>query len=213
MSALRIWGRATSANVQRVLWMAQEIGLDYERIDAGGAFGIVNDPAYRALNPNGLVPTIDDNGFVLWESNTICRYLADQHGALTLYPRQAHSRARVEQWMDWGNTGLAPAITPVFWQLIRTPADKRDRAAIEASAARTESAMRVLDERLQDRPFLCGDALTLADITCGINTYRWLNMDLASVGHERAPVAAVRAWYERLTQRAAYRTAVMIPIT
>jgi glutathione S-transferase len=210
---LRIWGRTTSSNVQKVLWLAGEIGLPYERVDAGGAFGVVDTPAYRAMNPNGLVPTIDDDGFVLWESNTIVRYLAAKHGATTLYPSDVRERADVERWMDWGTSVLATAITPAFWQLVRTPPAQRDPAAIAASAAKTAQATAILDARLAQRPFLCGDALTLADVVCGINTYRWLNLDFAGAGHPRPPQPALQAWYERLAQRPAYRGAVMIPIT
>lgn len=210
---LKIWGRTTSSNVQKVLWLAGEIGLPYERIDAGGTFGVVDTPAYRAMNPNGLVPTIDDDGFVLWESNTIVRYLAAKHAATSIYPTELRARADVERWMDWATSVLAPAITPAFWQLVRTPPAQRDAAAIAASAAKTAQATAILDARLAGRSYLCGDALTLADVVCGINTYRWLNLDFAGAGHPRPAQPALQAWYERLAQRPAYRDAVMIPIT
>jgi len=210
---LRIWGRTTSSNVQKVLWLAGEIGLDYERVDAGGPFGKVDEPAYRAMNPNGLVPTIADDGFVLWESNTICRYLAARHGAESMYPSPLQRRADVERWMDWSSTALAPALFPAFWGLVRTPAPQRDRDAIVASADKSAAALRILDAQLAGRPFLCGDALTLADVTCGINTYRWFNLDFAAADYRRPAMPNLQAWYERLAARPAYRQAVMIPIT
>lgn len=209
---LKIWGRTTSSNVQKVLWLAGEIALPFERVDAGGAFGVVDTPEYRAMNPNGLVPTIDDDGFVLWESNTIVRYLAAKHAAASIYPTDVRARADVERWMDWGTSVLAPAITPAFWQLVRTPPAQRDAAAIAASAAKTAQATAILDAQLAGRRYLCGDALTLADVVCGINTYRWLNLDFAGAGHPRPPQPALQAWYARLAERPAYRDAVMIPI-
>ena len=209
---LKIWGRTTSSNVQKVLWLAGEIALPFERVDAGGAFGVVDTPEYRAMNPNGLVPTIDDDGFVLWESNTIVRYLAAKHAATSIYPADVRARADVERWMDWGTSVLAPAITPAFWQLVRTPPAQRDAGAIATSAAKTAQATAILDAQLAGRRYLCGDALTLADVVCGINTYRWLNLDFAGAGHPRPPQPALQAWYARLAERPAYRDAVMIPI-
>src|SRR3989454_7315331 len=128
---LVIWGRNNSINVQKVLWCCEEMAIEYKRIDAGAVFGVVNTPEYRSLNPNGLVPTIDDDGFVLWESNAIIRYLAAKHGAGTLWPDDLRQRADADRWMDWATSTVAPAITPVFWGLIRTPAEKRDLKAIE----------------------------------------------------------------------------------
>lgn len=209
---LTIWGRPTSSNVQKVLWTATELALPFDRIDAGGAFGRTDEPAYRAMNPNGLVPTIDDDGFVLWESNTICRYLAAKHHGRSLYPDDLRGRADVERWMDWSSTTLAPAIFPAFFGLIRTAPDQRDAAAIRAAGDRTAGAMRILDAQLATRPYLCGNTLSLADVACGINLYRWLHMDFASAGYERPELVHVRAWYDRLASRPAYRQWVTAPI-
>lgn len=209
---LTIWGRTTSSNVQKVLWTATELGIPFERVDAGGAFGRTNEPEYRAMNPNGLVPTIEDDGFVLWESNTICRYLAAKHRNVTLYPDDLRGRADVERWMDWGSTTLGPAIFPAFWGLIRTPADQRDDAAVRASGEKTAAALTILDGQLASRPYLCGNALTLADVACGVNGYRWLNMDFASAGFRRPELPSLTAWYERLAGRPAYRQWVMVKI-
>ena len=118
---LKIWGRLTSVNVQKVVWCADELGLEYERVEAGGKYGVVNTPDYRAMNPNGLVPVINDGGYVLWESNAIVRYLAGRHGAGTLCPADARTRADADRWMDWQAVSLNPAIGPAFFQLVRTP--------------------------------------------------------------------------------------------
>ncbi len=136
---IKIWGRNTSVNVQKVMWAVGELGLPHERIDVGGSFGKNNEPAYLAMNPNGLVPTLEEDGFVLWESNAIVRYLAAKYGAGTLEPSDMRARARASSWMDWQLTVAAPAVTPVFWGLVRTPPEKRDHAPIEARWAISRS--------------------------------------------------------------------------
>src|SRR6516165_7831253 len=138
---IKIWGRNTSVNVQKVMWAVGELELPHERIDVGGAFGKNKEPAYLAMNPNGLVPTLEeDDGFLLWESNSVVRYLAAKHGAGTLEPSGPHARALASQWMDWQLSIYGPAITPVFWGLIRTPPEQRDHTAIEAGKVKTTAA-------------------------------------------------------------------------
>ena len=134
---IRIWGRNTSVNVQKVMWAIGELDLPHERIDIGGSFGKNNEPAYLAMNPNGLVPTLEEDGFVLWESNAIVRYLAARYGAGRLEPSNLRARAIANSWMDWQLSVAAPAIRPMFWGLIRTPSEKRDPTAIAASRERT----------------------------------------------------------------------------
>lgn len=209
---LKVWGRSTSSNVQKVVWCCDEIGLPYERIDAGGSFGRVNDPDYRAMNPNGRVPTIVDDGFVLWESNTICRYLSAKHGATTVYPTALQARADTERWMDWASTTLGPALHQAFWGLIRTPAAQQDHAAIRTSAEAAAAALSIVDARVADRAFLCGDALTLGDIATGVHAYRWLHLPFDRVGYERPAVPNLRRWHDRLAERAPFRKWVMIEI-
>jgi len=204
---LRLWGRATSSNVQKAMWLCAELSLPHERIDAGGPFGRTQEPAYLALNPNGLVPTIEDGDFVLWKSNTILRYLANRHAAHDWYPADARARAQVEQWMDWSSTTFGPALFNAFWQLVRTPEAERNAASIADSARRTGTVLRIADAQLTGRAFLCGDAPTLADICVGVNAYRWFELPL-----DRPELPALRAWYERLAQRKPYRDVVMIPI-
>src|SRR5476651_2237778 len=143
---IKIWGRNTSSNVQKAMWAVGELKLEHTRIDVGGAFGKTKEPAYLAMNPNSLVPTLEEeNGFTMWESNSIVRYLAGKHQNRTLEPADLQARARAQMWMDWQLSVMAPAITPVFWGLIRTPPDKRDPKAIEAGKEKTVAAAKIMD--------------------------------------------------------------------
>ena len=205
---LKIWGRNNSSNVQKVLWCCAELDLPFERIDVGGAFGGTRDAAYLAKNPNALVPTIEDDGFVLWESNAIVRYLAAKHGAGTLWPANAQTRAAAERWRDWQISTIGPAIAPVFWGLVRTAPADRDAAAIEAGRQKTAAALAILDGHLAGRRFVMGDAFTMADIPLGVLAYRWTAMDV-----ERPAAANLEAWYGRLTERPGFRAHVMIELT
>jgi glutathione S-transferase len=205
---LKIWGRANSINVQKVLWCADELGLTYERVDVGGAFGKNQEPAYLALNPNGLVPTIEDDGFVLWESNSIVRYLAAKHALGTLCPREPAARADVERWMDWQLTTLGKDMTTVFWGLVRTPPEKRDLAAIESARKSLNGLWARLEGHLAKRAYVGGSAFTMGDIPVGCLAFRWFNLPL-----ERNDLPHLEAWYDRLTTRPAYRKNVMPPMT
>ena len=137
---LKMWGRNTSSNVQKAMWAVGEMKLPYERIDVGGAFGRTKEPFYLAMNPNSLVPTLEeDDGFTLWESNSIVRYLAAKQ-APHARARRLRTRALAHKWMDWQLSVMGPAITPVFWGLIRTPPEKRD--AKRSTPARTRPPRR-----------------------------------------------------------------------
>lgn len=193
---LRIRGRVTSINVQKVLWCADELGLDYERIDVGGKFGGNDTPEYLALNPNGLIPVIEDDGFVLYESNPIMRYLAEREGAAQLWPRELRARADVDRWMEWQSTNFTPAMWGAFWMLVRTPAEKRDARMVETSRAKSEKFAAVLDAHLAARRYLAGDAFTLADICVGCAAHRWLNLPL-----ERVPRPHFERWYAEIKAR------------
>lgn len=175
---LKIWGRLSSINVQKVVWCADELGLAYERIDAGRQFGVNDTPEYLAMNPNGLVPVIDDDGFILYESNAIVRYLAAREDARSLWPLGLQARADIDRWMEWQSTVFTPATWAAFWQLVRTPMDKRDAAAVEASRVKSEKCAGILDRHLAARRFLAGDAFTAADIVVGCATHRWLNLPI-----------------------------------
>ena len=206
---LKIWGRKNSINVQKVMWTVAELGLEPERIDAGMAHGLVGEPWYAALNPNRMVPTIDDDGVVLWESNVIVRYLAAKHAPGTLMPTDPVARAKADMWMDWQQNTLMPAgLSPLFLGLIRTPPDKRDAGALRKAAEVTESALRTLDAHLAKQAYVLGDSLTVADIPVGVATYRWYALPV-----EHAELPHLRAWYDRLKQRPAFAEHVMLPLT
>jgi len=174
---LQIWGRLSSINVRKVVWCAQELGLAFQRTDAGGRFGVVQTPAYRALNPNALVPAIeDDDGVRLWESNVIVRYLSARHSAGALYPEPLGARFDAERWMDWQQTTLNPAGRDAFIQWVRTPAERRDATAAARSAQATEPLFALLDTHLASRAYLGGDRLTMADIPIGCELHRWFGL-------------------------------------
>ena len=193
---LRILGRLSSVNVQKVVWCADEIGVPYERVDIGGKFGGNDTPEYLAKNPNGLVPTIEEDGFVLYESNAIVRYLAARHAAGRLWPEDLRRRADVDRWMEWQSTAYTPAMWGAFWQLIRTPAEKRDAALVEGSRAKTEKLSGILDAQLASRRFVAGDAFSAADIVVGCAAHRWLNLPLA-----REPRPNLERWYAEMKAR------------
>ena len=193
---LKIWGRLTSVNVQKVVWCADELGLEYERIDAGGQYGLVNTPQYRAMNPNGLVPVIDDSGFVLWESNAIVRYLAAQYGAGSLCPADVRMRADADRWMDWQAVSLIRSIGPAFIQLIRTAPEKRDLIVIENARIETEIKLGVLDTHLATREYVAGSRFTMGDIPLGCSVDRWFKLPLARESHPH-----VERWYAGLRGR------------
>lgn len=207
---LKIWGRANSVNVQKVLWCCDELGLPFERIDAGLQFGQVNDPAYRELNPNGQVPTLVDGTFVLWESNSILRYLVMQYGASSsLYPSEPKLRASIDRWLDWSLSTLAPTERPVFLTLVRTPPEERDMAALAANLKTLIARWKIVDGHLQGRFHLEGDRLTLADIVLGAFAKRWFGVE----GVDRPAMPSLERWYQRLTQRAAFRKHIDLPLT
>ena len=205
---LRVLGRKNSSNVQKVVWACAEMNLPYVREDYGGPFGKVKEAAYLALNPNALVPTIDDDGFVLWESNAIVRYLAAKHGLGGLMPADLKVRADADRWMDWATTTVGPAIFPVFWGLVRTPPAKRDAAAIEAGRKKTNEVFGMLDGHLARRKFVAGDAFSMGDIPLGIQAFRWVTLI-----PERPRLAGVEAWYARLMERPAFREHVAFGLT
>jgi glutathione S-transferase len=205
---LKIWGRLSSVNVQKVVWCADEIGLAYERIDAGGAFGRTRTAEYLAMNPNALVPVIEEDGFILYESNAIVRYLAARDGPGALWPADPRARADADRWMEWQSTSYQPAMRDVFWQLIRTPEDKRDAAAIEASRKETERLSGLLDAHLAKSRFVTPHGFTAADIVVGCAAHRWLNLPVA-----REPRPHLERWYAELRSRPGARQVVSLPMT
>jgi glutathione S-transferase len=184
------------------------MGVRHERRDAGGAFGVVNTPEYRRLNPNSLVPTIEDDGFVLWESNAIVRYLARKHGHGGLCPNDASRAALAEQWMDWQVSTLWPAIRPLFLGIVRTPADQRDPPALEAARQKTAETLRILDAHLQSHAYVAGDAFTMGDIPVGATAWRWMALPI-----ERPELPNLQRWFDSLAQRPVFASVVMQPLT
>lgn len=206
---LTLWGRANSINVQKVMWTAVELGLDHERIDAGGAFGRLDTAEYGALNPNRRVPTLVDGDVVLWESNVIVRYLAAKYGAGGLCPADPADRARADQWMDWFITTMVADLIAVFRQLIRTAEADRDQDAIDASLGRLDAAWDIVEGHLADREdYMVGDGLTMGDIPVGAAAYRYYGLDIP-----RPDRPHVHAWYQRLAERPAFQAHVMLPLT
>lgn len=205
---IKIWGRRDSSNVQKVLWCCGELGIAFERIDIGGKFGGNKEKPYLDLNPNGLVPTIEDGSFVLWESNSIMRYLVDKYGQGKLWPSTPEGRANANRWMDWQLTTLGPAIVPLFWGLIRYPLEKGDKAVIEASLQKTIKAWEIVDDQLARGSHLAGDEFSLGDIPLGIWAYRWYNLPI-----ERPDFKNIKSWYGRLCRREPYKSHIMIPVT
>jgi len=205
---IKIWGRKNSINVQKVLWCCDELEIPWQRVDMGLQPGDVDTPAYRELNPNGLVPTIEDDGFVLWESNTILRYLAGKYAAHQLWPTQAETRADADRWMDWHISTLWLHMRPMFWQYVRFAADQRDQAIIDASHKNTQAAMKILDTHLAANRYVAGSAFSIGDIPVGVATYRWQSLPI-----ERPELPNLQAWYVELGERAAYREHIMQPMS
>jgi glutathione S-transferase len=205
---LKVWGRLSSINVQKVVWCLDEVGASFERVDAGGEHGVVNGPEYRAMNPNGLVPTFEEDGFVLWESNAIVRYLAAKHPDAGLWPEDLRVRADADRWMDWQGTTATPALRDAFWGLIRTPPEKRNEALIGRAVEKTDENMAILDRCLANRAYVAGEAFTAGDIAVGCYAHRVLNMPMDI---QKRP--NVTAWYERLMARPGATRIATLPIT
>jgi glutathione S-transferase len=199
---LRILGKSPSINVRKVLWTCDELGLPYEQEQWGAGFRPTDTPDFLALNPNAMVPVLVDGEVVLWESNAICRYLANRYGDGALLPRDPAARALVEQWMDWQATELNNAWRYAFMGLVRGSAAHADPAQISASAANWNRHMTILERQLdRSGAYVCGAAFTLADIVLGLSVNRWMMTPI-----ERADLPAVQAYYDRLNARPGYRT-------
>ena len=204
---LKIWGRRSSYNVQKVMWLIGELDLAHQHIDAGGSAGGLDVPAFLATNPHGRIPVIQDDDAVVWESHAVLRYLAARHGAGRFWSDDPVARAAVDGWMDWSQTALQPDfLTGVFWGFYRTPADKRNWPAIKSALARCASDFEKLDRLLEGRSFLLGESLSLADITAGTALYRYFELEI-----DRPTLPHFERWYANLQQRDAYRKHIMIP--
>jgi len=202
---LKVWGRRSSANVQKVMWLVGVLQLAHEHIPAGGPYGVVSELKFRAMNPNGLVPVIEDDGLVMWESNAILRYLAATYGKGTFWSDEPRKRALVDQWTDWAGTTFQPNIIGLFWNYWRTPENQRNLNVIRNFQQRTESNLRLIEAELGKRPYIAGNELSLADIASSVHLYRYYTMGTAFPA-----LPNVEAWYRRLQDRPAYREHVMI---
>lgn len=197
-NTLKIWGRMSSINVKKVVWTAQELGLVFQRNEAGGQFGLVKTPEYLRLNPNALVPVMEDGDFVLWESNVIVRYLCAKHSPGQLYPIDLRERFEAERWMDWQQTTFSPASRPGFWQLIRTAPEQRNAQVLSDSNAAVEALLATLDAQLGRHAFVAGDRFTMADMALGCEAHRWFGLP-----QPRESWPNVERWYQGLRARQA----------
>lgn len=197
---LKIWGRRNSINVQKVLWCVDELGVAYEQIDAGMQFGVNSEAWFLAVNPNGLVPTIEHDGRMLWESNAILRYLGSQFGRGTLCPDDPYDYAQADMWMDWQLGMVMPGLNPVFLGLVRTTPEKRNAAAIEAGEARLTKAFAALNAHLSGRDYIVGTGLTITDIAIGCAVNRWYLLDI-----KRPDYPHLHAWFAGISQRPMFR--------
>ncbi|PZQ49666.1 MAG: glutathione S-transferase [Rhodovulum sulfidophilum] len=205
-SGITVLGRATSMNVQAVLWGLAELGLDWERRDFGGRFGGTATPEFRAMNPNGLVPVMTDGAVTMFESGAILRYLAARHGAAPFWPADPVARAPVEMWAEWGKVTMQGHFAaPIFYPLYFVAAAERNVAAVEAAIRTFDADLAILEAQLGDRPYVTGDDFTLADIMVGQTLYRYFTID---IHREHRPVLS--AYYGRLTDRPAYQRHVMV---
>ena len=207
---LKIWGRKNSVNVQKVLWCLSELDLGYERIDAGMAFGRNNEPDYLAMNPNGRVPTLVDGDFVLWESNSVMRYLARAYAPeSTLYPKAPKARAGVDRWLDWTLSTLQPVDRPVFWALVRTPVAQRDMVAIQKDADAEAVQWRIVDAQLATRRFIEGDDFTIADIALGAYARRWFGVE----GISKPVLPHLDRWFAQFAGRKGFAEFIAPPMS
>lgn len=207
---LTIWGRENSVNVKKVLWCAAELDLAYNFITAGGEYGKNKDPLFLSLNPNGLVPCMqdDENDLILWESNTIVRYMAAKYGQNIWLLTDAAVRAASEKWMDWTLSTLAPVLQPLFINIVRMPSGKQDSQLIGTSIKKCEQLFDIAESALAKQPFFSGTEFGIGDIPLGCFAYNWFNMDIP-----RKPRDQLQQWYDAISVRNAFRARVMTPLT
>lgn len=205
---ITIWGRRNSANVVKVLWLCDEIALTYDRKDVGGPFGGLDTPEFLALNPNGVIPVIEDGDTVVWESHSVMRFLAAKYGPSgSLYPSDPALRSHVERWLDWHVSTMAPAITPVFIGLYRTPPEKRNEADMANHVKKLCTTMTWLDRQMASRSYIAGSEFTIADIAFGNSIWRWFAFPI-----DRPPTPNLEAWQKRVSDRAGHKAHIAQPV-
>lgn len=205
---LKIWGRRNSINVQKVLWAAELCGRPWESVEVGGAFGGTDTPAYRAMNPNGVIPTLQDGDTAIWESNSIVRYLAAKYGSDGFCPADPAARSRAERWMDWQLSTLNKPMRDLFWGHVRLPPEKHDPARMVAALALAADAMRILDAHLAMHPFVAGETFTMGDIPVGCFSWRWFQLPI-----DRPDLPHLKRWHDSLHDIPGYRKHVMVKMT
>ena len=212
---LKLWGRKNSSNVKKVMWACAELGVPYERIDAGLHFGITTTDEFREKNPNGMIPVIDDDGFILWESNAIMRYLCAKHPKAPFYPTDLKMRASADRWMDWQCTTLGPPLGPLLMQLVRAPQENWDMKLISTNVLRLAELWKTADRQLGKTQWLTGNDFTMGDVPLGILAYTWraLPLERAGLADVRAPLTHVDRWYAQLNAMPNYRDIVAIGLT
>ncbi len=204
---LTVWGRKTSSNVQALMWCIGELGLAYERHDAGHIYGVTDTPAFLAMNPNGTVPVLlDSEGEPLWEAGAILRYLVGRYGAAPFWPAEDFARARVDQWAEWSKINITLGFTaPIFWKVVRTAPSQQDPIAISQAVTRLGKFLDIAEVQLSRGAYLAGDDFTLADIQFGHLLFRYFDIPIT-----RQDRPALRRYYDALTTRPAFREHVMI---
>ncbi|HVT24242.1 MAG TPA: glutathione S-transferase family protein [Rhizomicrobium sp.] len=204
---LKIWGRANSINVQKAMWAVGESGVAHQRIDAGGQFGGLQTPEFRAMNPNTRIPVIDDEGTIVWESHAIVRYVAAKYGKGTLWAEDPAERAKADMWIEWTQCDLQNAFMGVFAGYWRTPENQRNMNMVRNAWMRTNTLLQLLDQHLAGKKFITGESFTMGDIPPGAQLFRYYEMQIPL---ERPKLPNVEAWYARLKDRPAYREHVMV---
>ena len=203
---LEIWGRKNANQVIQVLWTLAELELDYQRHSIGTRNGDLETEEYKSLNPNSKIPTIRDNGFVMWESHAIIRYLARQYGLGTLYPDDPQKAAMSDQWMTWSTDSFMGTFFPVFWQLVRTEESERDYKKIAEMAKQSSEILQILEDHLVKNSFVAGEQFTYGDIPLGVLIHKYFVLDI-----ERPSLPGIEAWYERLSLREPFQEHAMQP--
>jgi glutathione S-transferase len=205
MNAITLWGRRSAFNVQKVLWLLDELGLEFHHRQVGGQFGGLDTPTFGAMNPHRRVPVLEDGSTVVWESHAILRYLAARYGANELWPADPATRSLADRWMDWSQCSLQPPFMRLFWGYFRTPPERRKQVLLETALAECDRLFAVLNEHLKSQRFLAGPTFSLADIPAGTTLYRYFEMGIEVPRHSH-----VDAWYGRLSERPAYRGTIMV---
>jgi len=203
---LEIYGRKNSNQVIQLMWAVDELGLEYMRHNVGGSFGGLDTEEYGEMNPNRLVPTINDNGFILWESYAIIRYICKEYGQGSLWPDDSQQAALADQWMEWTNSRFMGTFFPIFWSLIRTPKEQQDAKKIAESAKATGELLQIVERNLEGKQFMTGNNLTMGDLPLGSMMFKYYTLDV-----EHPSLPNIEAWYSRLCERSAYQKNCMNP--